>query len=269
MKPFKTIGFKHYDRVASIIGDRAHRQTSFHLSMAKQLSVNNDNNDPQLSHSADEPPPSLMISTSSSGQLTMAALVNDGVVPHLNMDVDEIEVPLNWELTASPITTPPQSAPSENSLRKWKMNSSLAPSVTSIPAMTISHTLGSSKCQKGAVSLHTAVSQGSGGSGRSCSKKHDLKAAEYINLLNGSVECMTNVMENSNLLFLALISAPADEACNCIVAAIQADKSNHFSVEEKGCIIGYIITNPAAMATYEVISDIELHCTWLRNAALI
>ena len=74
-------------------------------------------------------------------------------------------------------------------------------------------------------------------------------------------------MENQNLIFQVPVPPPIDEValtCTRVIQAIQDDTSGYFSVEEKGKIIHYLINNPSAVASYEVLND-ELHWSWLRT----
>ena len=87
-------------------------------------------------------------------------------------------------------------------------------------------------------------------------------------------------MENQNLIFQVSVPVPVDqvaEAHPCIIKSIQNNTSGAFTLEERGKIISYVITNPAAAATYEqLLSDDELStllllilsilCFWLNSS---
>ena len=82
---------------------------------------------------------------------------------------------------------------------------------------------------------------------------------------------MSDIMETSNLVMSApvKVAAPTDEvpqARQCVLAAIEQDAL--FTIEEKGRIISYIITNPAAASSYDHIHNDDIQRAWLRNAAL-
>ena len=77
-------------------------------------------------------------------------------------------------------------------------------------------------------------------------------------------------MGMQNLIFQVPIPPPVDQvaqACSHVIAAIQQDTSGMFTTEERGKIINYIITNPAATTTYKQLSDDgHLLHTWLSTA---
>ena len=93
------------------------------------------------------------------------------------------------------------------------------------------------------------------------------KHAEQLADFNDALSRMTDIMENQNLIFQVPVPPPIDEAaltCTCVIQAIQDDTSGYFSMEEKGKIIHYIIKNPSAAASYEVLND-KLHQLWLHT----
>ena len=93
--------------------------------------------------------------------------------------------------------------------------------------------------------------------------KHDEQIADF----NDALSRMTDVMENQNLIFQVPVPPPIDEVAltrTRVIQAIQDDTSGYFSVEEKGKIIHYLINNPSAVASYEVLND-ELRRLWLRT----
>ena len=78
-------------------------------------------------------------------------------------------------------------------------------------------------------------------------------------------------MSSTSLIFLWIVSIPlfvdqVSEACSCVISAIQQDMSGLYLKEEKGQLINYIITNPAAASMYELLSDDKLHHVWLQTA---
>ena len=82
---------------------------------------------------------------------------------------------------------------------------------------------------------------------------------------------MSDIMETSNLIMSApvKVAAPTDEVLQAhqhVLAAIEQDAS--FTIEEKGRIISYIITNPTAALSYDHIHNDDIRHAWLRNAAL-
>ena len=82
---------------------------------------------------------------------------------------------------------------------------------------------------------------------------------------------MLDIMETSNLIMSApvKVAAPTDEVLQAhqhVLAAIEQDAS--FTIEEKGRIISYIITNPTAALSYDHIHNDDIRHAWLRNAAL-
>ena len=80
---------------------------------------------------------------------------------------------------------------------------------------------------------------------------------------------MTSAMKTQNLIYKVLIPLPIDqvtEACSRVISAIQQDVLGLYSKEEKGQLINYIITNPAAASMYELLSDDELCHAWLQTA---
>ena len=99
-----------------------------------------------------------------------------------------------------------------------------------------------------------------------------LKVDAQIANFNNALDRMTSVMENQNLIFQVPVPAPVDQvakACSRIIKSIQNDTSGSFTLEERGKIISYVITNPAAATTYEqLLSDDELHLAWLRTTLL-
>ena len=69
---------------------------------------------------------------------------------------------------------------------------------------------------------------------------------------------MMDAMEMQNLIFQVPIPPPVDQVAQArsrIITAIQQDVSGTFTTEERGKIINYIITNPAATTTYEQLTD--------------
>ena len=100
---------------------------------------------------------------------------------------------------------------------------------------------------------------------RGTSSKVDAQIANF----NNALDHMTSVMENQNLIFQVPVPAPVDqvaEAHSCVIKSIQNDMSGSFTLEERGKIISYVITNPATATTYEqLLSDDELRLAWLRT----
>ena len=80
----------------------------------------------------------------------------------------------------------------------------------------------------------------------------------------GALDCIRDTMKT---IFQAPVPPPVDQimqAHSHIITAIQQDMLGTFTTEERGGIINYIITNPAATTTYEQLSnDGCLLCTWL------
>ena len=76
-----------------------------------------------------------------------------------------------------------------------------------------------------------------------------------------------DIMENQNLIFQVPVPPPIDKATlthTQIIQAIQDDALGYFSTEGKGKIIHYIINNPSAATSYEVLND-KLHGLWLHT----
>ena len=93
--------------------------------------------------------------------------------------------------------------------------------------------------------------------------KHDEQIADF----NDALSHMTDVMENQNLIFHVPVPPPIDEVtltCTWVIQAIQDDASGYFSMEEKEKIIHYLVNNPSAVASYEVLND-ELRQLWLHT----
>ena len=93
------------------------------------------------------------------------------------------------------------------------------------------------------------------------------KCNEQIADFNDALSHMTDVMENQNLIFQVPVPPPIDEVAltrTRVIQAIQDNALGYFSVEEKGKIIHYLINNPSAVASYEVLND-ELRRSWLRT----
>lgn len=113
-------------------------------------------------------------------------------------------------------------------------------------------------------------SRGGGGS-RGQSSRRRGAATNVVGELRGVLDHMNDIMETSNLVMQApvTIAVPADESskvCQRVLAAIEQDDS--FNVAEKGKIITYLITTPAAATSYEQIHNEEIRRSWLRAAAL-
>ena len=71
-----------------------------------------------------------------------------------------------------------------------------------------------------------------------------------------------DIMENQNLIVQVPVPPPIDEAAlthTWVIQAIQDDVLGYFSMEEKEKIIYYIINNPSAATSYEVLND-KLFC---------
>ena len=78
-------------------------------------------------------------------------------------------------------------------------------------------------------------------------------------------------MSSTSLIFLWIVPIPlfvdrATEAYSWVISAIQQDMLGLYLKEEKGQLINYIITNPAAASMYELLSDDKLHHAWLQTA---
>lgn len=89
--------------------------------------------------------------------------------------------------------------------------------------------------------------------------------------LKEAINHMLDIMETSNLVMSApvKVAAPTDEVLQArqrVLTAIKQDAS--FTIEEKGRIISYIITNPAATSSYDHIHNDDIRRAWLCNAAL-
>ena len=89
--------------------------------------------------------------------------------------------------------------------------------------------------------------------------------------LKEAINHMSDFMETSNLVMSTpvKVAAPTDEvlqAHQCVLAAIEQDAS--FTIEEKGCIISYIIINPTTASSYDHIHNDDIWRAWLCNAAL-
>ena len=79
--------------------------------------------------------------------------------------------------------------------------------------------------------------------------------------MKNTLHNMMSAMETQNLIYQVPVPLPVDqvaEAHSCVISAIQQDMSGLYSKEEKGQVINYIITNPAADSMYELLSDDEL-----------
>lgn len=82
---------------------------------------------------------------------------------------------------------------------------------------------------------------------------------------------MNDLMESQNLVLQAPMQAPVDKVASahaCVLVAIQQDTLGEFTVEEKGKLVAYILTNAAAAAAYKHISDDDICNSWLCSAAL-
>ena len=85
-----------------------------------------------------------------------------------------------------------------------------------------------------------------------------------------TLDHMMDAMETQNLIFQVPIPPPVDQVAQArsrIIATIQQDMSGTLTTEERGKIINYIITNPAATTAYEqLVDDGHLICAWLSMA---
>ena len=111
-------------------------------------------------------------------------------------------------------------------------------------------------------SRHGAGAHLAGGSGRS----HKGGTKDNIVAMGSILDCMTDMMENQNLLYQVPVVDEVTVTHHHVKTAIQADNLDYYSMEEKAEIINYIITNTTA-ATYKLLDE-ELHRAWLHKSAL-
>ena len=226
---------------------------------------------------------------------TTSSLVNKFHVPDDMMEVDPM--PKMTGDYISPSTTPLDDfaiSPSGGIKRK------LHPTVHSTPASVISAahsapttftpsssdpllslSLGTKRHKASSsgtpVSLHPSSSSGTRGRSRSGAqakpsqrKSSRADVNHQIAEFTETLDRMTDAMETQNLIFQVPIPPPVDQAtqaCSRVIAAIQQDVSGTFTTEERGKIINYIITNPAAATTYEQLADDgHLLRAWLSTA---
>ena len=81
-----------------------------------------------------------------------------------------------------------------------------------------------------------------------------MKVNTQLANFNNALDHMTSILENQNLIFQVPVSMPVDqvaEACSHVIKSIQNNMSGSFTLEERGKIISYIITNPATATTYK------------------
>ena len=81
---------------------------------------------------------------------------------------------------------------------------------------------------------------------------------EEIAAMGSILDCMTDVMENQNLLYKVPVVDEVGVSRHRVITAIQAGDLGYYSMEEKAEIINYIVTNTATAATYELLDE-ELH----------
>ena len=115
------------------------------------------------------------------------------------------------------------------------------------------------------VLLHLSSSSGTRGCSRSGAQakpsQHNSSHADINHQIAKFMETldhMMDAMEMQNLIFQVPIPPPVDQVAQArsrIIAAIQQDVSGTFTTEERGKIINYIITNPAAATTYKQLAD--------------
>ena len=101
-----------------------------------------------------------------------------------------------------------------------------------------------------------------------CKNPHS-DVSNQLAIMKNTLHNMMSAMETQNLIYQVPIPLPVDqvaEAHSCVISAIQQDMSGLYSKEEKGQVINYIITNPAADSMYELLSDDELCHAWLQTA---
>ena len=92
-----------------------------------------------------------------------------------------------------------------------------------------------------------------------------------VSELKEAINHMSDIMETSNLIMSTpvKVAAPTNEVLQArqrVLAAIE--QGALFTIEEKGRIISYIITNPAAASSYDHIHNDNIRRAWLCNAAL-
>ena len=217
----------------------------------------------------------------------LSSTLVDSLNPSLAMDVD----PVPKTISNSPLTVSPPASISGVHKHKIQFLPHSAPSsvVSIIPSAPLPFRPSSSnpssssqeKCQKGFSPVTPTLFQlSSSSSVRGCSLSMGLgkpsrqrgtssKVDTQIDNFNNTLDSMTSVMENQNLIFQVPVPAPVDqvaEAHSRIIKSIQNDTSGSFTLEERGKIISYVITNPAAATTYEqLLSDDELCLAWLHT----
>ena len=51
----------------------------------------------------------------------------------------------------------------------------------------------------------------------------------------------------------------------CVLKSIQDDSLGFLSIEEKGHIMNYLLTNLNTISAYKAVSDVQLYGLWLRH----
>lgn len=230
-------------------------------------------------------------STLSTSSKPATSTLVDGTHPSDKMDIDDIqEVDKSRFPSGSPASTPPASATAETSQNKRKIRSPSEPepSIASIAPSSSSCLTGSSHAGKppssskgkksatGGSKRQKSVTESSRGSRLAAGKMPAQRTAApkgrggqgHLDDFNASVNRMADLMESQNLILQVPVQDPVAQACARVVVTIQEDQMGGFTVVEKGKIISYLLTNPSAAQTFEVLTDDDVRYAWLRSSAL-
>ena len=209
--------------------------------------------------------------TLSSGPLSSTLV--DSLNPDSAMDINPVPKTMS---NHPPTVSPPASISGVHKQKVWSFPHSALPSVISVtPSAPSSFTPSSSnplssnshvKHQKAFLPVTPTLFQPfSSSSTRGCSvsiglgkpsrqRGTSLKANTQLANFNDTLDHMTSVMENQNLIFQVPVPVPVDQVAKAhshVLKSIQNNMSGAFALEERGKIISDVISNPAAATTYE------------------
>ena len=236
---------------------------------------------------------SSLFGTMSSSSHPATSTLSDILTPVNNMDVDSSSSPLiivtaNNASTTSAASVPTPNIPSNitGNKRKKRMPLQLAPSIdsqhlnsnNSVTCLDQPLSSAHSKRQWSAApswqtssSTHSQQSSCNDSETRWPPSQRKGIMLNIMSELKEAINHMSDIMETSNLVMSApvKVAATTDEVLQAhqhVLATIKQDAS--FTIEEKGCIISYIIINPTATLSYDHIHNDDIWRAWLHNAAL-
>ena len=236
---------------------------------------------------------SSLFGTTSSSSHPATLTLSDILTPVDNMDVDSSSSPLiivtaNNTSTTSAASVPTPNIPSNITGNKRKKRTPLQPA-PSIDSQHLDSNKSVSSSDLPSSSAHSKRQWSAAPSQQTSSSTHSRQSSRndsetwrppsqrkgvtpnIVSELKEAINHMSDIMETSNLIMSApvKVAAPTDEVLQArqrVLAAIEQDTS--FTIEEKGRIISYIITNPTATLSYDHIHNDDIRHAWLRNAAL-